>query len=70
MIGEIWERVSPEAKKLIGRMLTYNPEQRITAHDALNDAWIVKYSNLRMVSGDSQILGLKNLQSFKVRSLD
>jgi serine/threonine protein kinase len=32
--------VSREAKVLIKKMLTYNPDERISADQALNDEWI------------------------------
>lgn len=60
--------MSPEAKRLITKMLTYNPEQRITAYDALNDEWITKYSKLTATNDAGQKLSLKNLQGFKVRN--
>ncbi len=49
-------------------MLTYAPEQRITAYDALNDEWIVKYTACKDGVDKSQIFSLKNLQAFKVRN--
>ena len=36
---ELWERVSPEAKELIGRLLTADPFKRFTAEQALAHAW-------------------------------
>jgi calcium-dependent protein kinase len=35
-----WQLVSREAKMLIKKMLTYNPDERISAEEALNDEWI------------------------------
>ena len=67
-IGELWDKISPEAKRLITRMLTYNPEQRISAYDALNDDWVTKFANAKATHDTSQALSLKNLQSFKARN--
>jgi calcium-dependent protein kinase len=33
--GGVWDEISPEAKDLTMRMLTHDPKQRITAHEAL-----------------------------------
>ena len=43
-------------------MLTYNPSQRITAHDALNDPWIQR--NAPSSALNPQLL--KNLMGFYV----
>jgi len=39
-LAEDWDHISPEAKKLISKMLTLNPAKRLTAEEALNDPWI------------------------------
>ncbi|CAG8538034.1 8129_t:CDS:2 [Cetraspora pellucida] len=36
---DYWDDISNEAKDLINKMLTYNPDERITAHDALKHPW-------------------------------
>jgi serine/threonine protein kinase len=41
-----WRHVSTDAKELIRRMLTVNPEDRITAKEALNSAWITADDDL------------------------
>lgn len=35
-----WQNVSDSAKNLVSSLLTYNPERRISAIDALNHPWI------------------------------
>jgi len=35
-----WKYISKEAKLLVKRMLTYDPDQRITAQEALSSKWI------------------------------
>jgi calcium-dependent protein kinase len=37
-----WAHVSRLAKILIKKMLTYNPDERISAEEALNDEWILE----------------------------
>ena len=37
-----WKNVTREAKVLIKRMLTFNPDERFTAEQALNDRWIIE----------------------------
>lgn len=57
---EYWGSISPEAKDLIARLLTVNPDRRITATDALRSSW--------MLGGDSQLEGFdlnNNLQQFR-----
>ena len=39
MEGPQWEIISPEAKDLITKMLTFNPDERISAEDALKHPW-------------------------------
>jgi calcium-dependent protein kinase len=41
--GETWDIISNEAKDLINKMLTYSPENRITAEDALKHDWFKKF---------------------------
>jgi len=57
---EYWGSISPEAKDLISRLLTVDPNRRITASDALRTSWVL--------GGDSQLaefdLGA-NLQQFR-----
>jgi calcium-dependent protein kinase len=37
---ERWKKISPAAKDLVERMLTYDPLKRITAKEALGHPWI------------------------------
>ena len=41
MQGGTWDMVSNEAKDLVSRMLTMDPKQRISAHDALQHPWFI-----------------------------
>lgn len=42
--SDIWSKVSNEAKVLISKMLTIDPDQRITADQALSDPWLIRNS--------------------------
>ena len=68
-IAEEWASISDEAKSLITKMLTYNPEQRISCKDAYNDPWIQKNTKDQPLNGEA----LKQLSSFvgksKIRAL-
>jgi calcium-dependent protein kinase len=39
-----WKKVSKEAKDLLAKMLTVNPEKRISASEALNHEWITLHA--------------------------
>jgi calcium-dependent protein kinase len=39
-----WKNVSREAKVMIKKMLTFNPDERVSADKALADEWIVNNS--------------------------
>jgi len=40
-----WKNITKEAKYMIKKMLTFNPEDRVSAEEALNDVWIQKHTN-------------------------
>lgn len=48
-------------------MLAFEPEERITAFQALNDEWIVQNITIQPNSNETNALSLKNLQAFKVK---
>jgi calcium-dependent protein kinase len=68
IIDEIWQSISLEAKQLINKMLTYEPKDRTTALEALNDKWITKFTSAPESNKFMQMISLKNLQMFKVRN--
>lgn len=39
-IGDPWPTISAKAKDLIRKLLTVDPDQRITAEEALNHPWV------------------------------
>jgi len=61
-----WHNVSEEAKDLVSSLLKINPDERITALDALNHAWIQTNANIDRVTAEVATRTLKNLQAFRV----
>ena len=49
-------------------MLSFDPEERIDGQRALNDIWIMKFSNLERVETNDILGSMKRLQEFKVES--
>jgi serine/threonine protein kinase len=47
---KFWKDISDDAKTLVRQMMTVDPEQRVTASDALKSSWI--YSNSLLLSTD------------------
>lgn len=64
-LAEEWGQISNEAKELINKMLTYDPSDRISSHEALNDPWIQSKAPSQQVNTKQ----LKNLQNFYVEGL-
>ena len=62
-----WHSVSEEAKNLVSCLLQVDPNNRISALDALNHPWIVAKSNIDRVSAEIATRTLRNLQAFRVR---
>ena len=61
-----WSHVSKEAKSLIQQMLTVDPQQRITAEEALKSEWVTaQESELETIELSSNMQDLKNLRSAK-----
>lgn len=44
-----WHGISSQAKDLVACLLRYNPDERITALDALNHPWIQANANIDSV---------------------
>ena len=59
---EDWDKISEGAKKLIKKMLTKDPNQRITMKEALNDPWIQSNAPTRVVNARF----MQNMSKFHV----
>jgi serine/threonine protein kinase len=57
--------VSDDAKNLISRMLTVDPEKRITADEALCSPWIQSEKGVLGAELSDNMIDLKNLRSAK-----
>lgn len=62
---EYWSNISPQAKDLISRMLTVDPEARITAAEALKHPWITTAGSVLSQSNLNSTL--KSLRYFNAR---
>lgn len=65
MKGREWDNVSNQAKRLISRMLRYNPDERISIAEALNDAWITTYSKKSAFDQAIILDSLNNMKQFR-----
>lgn len=43
--GQIWKEISEDCKDLIKKFMTYDPEKRITAEEALKHKWLEQAPN-------------------------
>ncbi|CEM31033.1 unnamed protein product [Vitrella brassicaformis CCMP3155] len=64
MSGSRWERVSPQAKNFVSRLLQRNPQKRMSAKEALEHPWITHRVRLPEVHMDRNVL--KSMKSFAV----
>jgi serine/threonine protein kinase len=60
-----WSHVSDDAKNLITRMLTVDPEKRITASSALNSRWMQASEDALGAELSGNMEDLKNLRNAK-----
>ena len=60
----VWKSISKEAKDLIKSLLTYEPNDRISAEAGLNHAWITDNAGCSLDSKSAET-ALGNLQNFR-----
>jgi len=64
----IWNTISHSAKKLIKKMMEYDPAKRISAEEALHDHWFTEHIKTRNVNKPLTSDVLQRLHSFRVRN--
>ncbi len=64
--GREWNSVSDEAKAFIRKLLEYNPVQRLSAEEALNDPWMKNTASQNVIDRPLAINALQNLKNFQV----
>jgi calcium-dependent protein kinase len=64
--GPEWEKISPEAKRLIKKMLEYDPKHRYSAAQALQDPWIISNSSSNHQDNLFEASSLEKLKGFRV----
>ncbi len=60
---EDWINITQEAKNIITKILTIEPNKRLSAAEALKDPWITKFSNSRMKELENNVINV----NFKIR---
>ena len=65
---KIWNKISPEAKNLVLKLLQINPIKRLSAQEALEDVWFQKNLKLNSLENNKNSHGykifLKNITEF------
>lgn len=64
--GFEWLKVSKEAKNLLKKMLTLDPNNRLSAKEVLRDPWLKKRATNQIEDKPLTVDTLKNLSSFRV----
>lgn len=63
--SKIWSVISPEAKNLIDKMLTVDPEKRPSCREVLSHPWFIKEEKIKI----NTELYLENLNKYEVHPL-
>eukprot|EP00826_Nyctotherus_ovalis_P008806 TRINITY_DN12290_c0_g1_i6.p1 TRINITY_DN12290_c0_g1~~TRINITY_DN12290_c0_g1_i6.p1 ORF type:complete len:258 (+),score=61.15 TRINITY_DN12290_c0_g1_i6:1337-2110(+) len=66
--GSEWNKASKESVALLKKMLTYDPNKRISAAEALQDGWFKRFEKKRTRSMQ-MLVCVKNLKAFRVTSV-
>ena len=61
---KVWNNISDNCKDFISKLLTYKPEERPTAAEALQHPWVVELSTVA-IDDSAAISALDNLKGFK-----
>jgi len=60
-----WDEISHEAKDFVSKLLTYDPNDRISAEAALQHTWIKNTATNTKVDQQIAVRSLANLKNFK-----
>eukprot|EP00826_Nyctotherus_ovalis_P061800 TRINITY_DN8836_c0_g2_i4.p2 TRINITY_DN8836_c0_g2~~TRINITY_DN8836_c0_g2_i4.p2 ORF type:complete len:223 (+),score=65.80 TRINITY_DN8836_c0_g2_i4:1101-1769(+) len=66
-VDDGWKEVSDEAKRLVRKLLSCEPEERPTASEVLNCSWIQRHSAPKSPSSRVLSASLKRLKDFKTQ---
>ena len=72
MSGDIWGIVSKDGKDLVKKMLTYDPDKRISAAEALMHPWITQKGSSKKdyeIVASTAHLALSNLRKFRADNM-
>ena len=64
---KVWNNISDNCKDFISKLLTYKPEERPTAAEALQHPWVVELSTVA-IDDSAAISALDNLKGFRAES--
>ncbi len=65
-----FDAVTPESKRLIQKMLEYDPAKRISAEEALNDPWFERVLGAEKTDVNLSQKVLTNLKTFRVKRIE
>lgn len=67
--GKEWSLVSEKAKNFVAKLMNYNPDERLSAEQALADPWILELTHNKKNEPDDQMTlnALGNLKTYRVR---
>lgn len=64
--GNQWKKVSLEAIDFLKKLLCYDPKERYSAEQALNDPWILRHNGGNIAAEPLATEALENLKLFRV----
>jgi calcium-dependent protein kinase len=62
-----WKSISSGAINFINKMLAYEPNDRYSAEEALNDPWIANCEQIMDLDDEVAKQALQNMKTFRVR---
>lgn len=68
ILEKIWSQIPPDALSLIKRMLTYDPEKRVNAEEALKNPWLTSTKYADLTFSEARIC-LKKLKDYETQTI-